>query len=338
MNILGSHQFIFMYPLWLIVIPLVFLWQIIMWQKKKSQRVNFSYSSLALLSARVLESGLWRPYVGTWLHMLTLLCLIVALARPQEIKSEHRAEEEGVDIILALDTSNSMNALDFEQKGSRTTRIAVAKGVLADFVAKRSDDRLGLVVFGEYAFTQTPLTYDHDILGFYLDHLEAGMAGNSTAIGDGLAMAVKRIKEIDAKEKIIILLTDGENNAGKVSPEDAVMAAQEFGIKVYTIAMGRNGVVPIRDNLGMIRQVQVTVDEKLLQDIAAKTGAAFFKADTTENLSEVYQKIDELEKTKRETTYIREVEEWFFPFALASLVFCLLGFVFDASLWRRIPA
>lgn len=276
-----------------------------------------------------------RPVLQV-LQLLAITALIIALARPQAVLKKENVNAEGIDIMLALDVSVSMLAKDFEPD-----RLEASKLVAAEFVEQRKHDRIGLVVFAGESFTQCPLTTDHNILRSFLSTLECGLIENGTAIGMGLANASKRLKDSDAKSKVIILLTDGENNAGYASPMQAADAAKKLGIKVYTIGVGTKGQaqVPVaqRPNGSFIYGwQQVRIDEELLKQIAKETGGEYFRAQDMDQLKAIYSKIDLLERTKIETTTIRNYQEKYHLFVLLAIGFVLIQVVLSNTLFKTI--
>lgn len=282
------------------------------------------------------RDGLWMK-VNPWLLYLALACLIVGLARPQRGRAETEVTSEGIDIMLAIDASGSMAAMDFKLDGEAVNRLVVVKKVVSEFIREQKGDRLGMVVFGEEAYTQCPLTLDYDVLTQLLDHVEIGIAGDGTAIGDGLALAVKRLKDLPGKSRVVILLTDGRNNAGSVSPEKAAEIAKTFGIKVYTIGIGTQGPVPFpQPGIFGSRLVYVNLDmdEETLQKIADTTGGKYFYATDTKKLEAIYKEIGQLEKTKAKVKHYEIYEEWYGYFVLAGLGLMLLE-TFLASTWLR---
>jgi len=233
------------------------------------------------------------------------LCLmVVALARPQFGTREISVRTEGINILLAVDLSESMAALDFQKEGKIVDRLDAAKGVIHDFIGKRTGDRIGLVVFGSEAYTQLPLTRDYDTISDLLDRLKIGAAGKSTAIGDAIGISLKRLEDIEGKSNIIILLTDGRSNSGTLTPEAAVEIAAQKAVKIYTVGIGGKSRAPFKITVPgfgdrYIYQ-QVDMDEETLQGIAEKTGGRYFKAQDTEELEKIYDTIDQLEKNEAE--------------------------------------
>lgn len=280
---------------------------------------------------------LWLRHLPVALRALAVTLLVVALARPQTRDDVSKRNSEGLDIVLTLDTSGSMRALDFVIDGERRTRMEIVKKVIKEFVAQRVDDRIGMVVFGTEAFTQAPLTLDHDVLDVFLERVETGMAGENTAIGDALGVSVNRLKDVKAKSKVVILLTDGESNAGKLQPLTAANAAKALGVKVYTVGVGTNGAVPVLLPSGQTVMSEVRIDEDVLKKIAEATGGAYFLASDTETLRRVYQTIDYLEKTKIETETFGRFSEHFAVLAWLALACLGIEAAFGMTRFRRIP-
>ncbi|RMG87868.1 MAG: VWA domain-containing protein [Bacteroidetes bacterium] len=271
------------------------------------------------------------------LRLLALTFLIIALARPQETLKEENIKAEGIDIFLVMDLSSSMLAQDF-----KPDRLEASKRVAAEFVDKRSFDRIGLAVFAGEAFTQCPLTTDHRMVKEFLSGLECGLLDDGTAIGMGLATAVNRIKDTPAKSKVIILLTDGVNNAGYIKPLTAAEIAREFGVKVYTIGVGSTGdaLTPISrrsDGRYIFGLARVEIDEALLKQIAEMTGGKYFRATSAQALEKIYAEIDRLEKTEIEVTTIKRYSEAFHPFAFFGLFLLILEFTLRYTIFRTIP-
>jgi Ca-activated chloride channel family protein len=271
-----------------------------------------------------------------WLQLLAMAALVIALARPQRTLKEEVVKAEGIDILLVMDLSSSMLAQDF-----KPDRLEVSKRVASEFVQKREYDRFGLVVFSGEAFTQCPLTADHRVVTDFIERLSCGYLEDGTAIGMGLATAVNRIKESQAKSKVIILLTDGVNNAGYVKPLTAAEIAREFGVRVYTIGVGQQGeaLTPISrrsDGRYVFGLARVEIDEELLSEIALLTGGRYYRATSAKVLEEVYNEIDELEKTEIEVTSFRRKSEEFTRFALLALLLVLLELLLRYTVLRGI--
>ncbi len=271
-----------------------------------------------------------------FLRVLSVVMLSLALARPQSGRSQSKRRTEGVDIMLVADTSGSMNALDFVIEGKRTNRLSVVEKAMEDFVQARTDDRIGLVVFGTYAYALSPLTLDHDVILELIDNMKVGMAGEETAIGDAIGVATNRLKDITSKSKIIILLTDGENDAGKLDPREAAEAAKAMGIKIYTVGVGSEGDVPIQTPYGYQR-VRLPIDEKLLKEIADMTGARYFRATDTDALFDIYHTIDSLEKTSTEVEVFYNYDEHFMYLVWPVLMLLFMEILLRTTRLRRLP-
>ena len=247
---------------------------------------------------------------------------------------------EGVNIVLALDLSESMSALDFKQEDKIVNRLEAVKGVVAEFILNREGDRIGMVVFGSNAFTQLPLTRDYNTISFMLSHLKIGAAGPSTAIGDAIGISLKRLADVKAKSNIIILLTDGKSNAGSLSWQDAADLAKRRGVKIYTVGVGSKGQAPFLVN-GLFGQQyvyrQVDVDWQALETIAKTTGGQFFRAGDTKGLARVYKTIDAMEKTTVEVDKWVDYQEMFARFLIAGLIIYLVCLVLSRTWLLRIP-
>lgn len=278
----------------------------------------------------------WLRHAPFVLRCAAFVLLVVALARPQDVDEQRRSSAEGIDIMLAVDVSGSMLARDF-----KPDRITAAKEVAGRFIADRYGDRLGLVVFAGEAFTQSPLTTDQSTLQTMLSRIRSGIIEDGTAIGNGLATAINRLRESDAKSKVIILLTDGVNNRGEIAPLMAADIAADMGIKVYTIGVGTRGKAPypVVDMFGNMsfQPVDVEIDEKTLEGIAERTGGRYFRATDNDKLQSIYDEINQLEKSKVEVTDYTVYHERFLALLLAALGVLLLEFVFSNIILKRIP-
>ena len=307
---------------------------------KGKLQATISYSSIdtlqAIRSARV-EILSILPLV---LRMIGISLLVLALARPQEGHKSTEILSVGVDIMLALDTSGSMQALDFIKDEKRDTRLAMVKDVVSQFIENRPNDRMGMVVFGSEAYTQCPLTLDQGILQSFLSKLNIGMAGDSTAIGSAIGIAVKRLKGLESKSKVIILLTDGRNNAGNLPPLQAAQTAKAFGIKIHTIAVGTHGKAPFLVNSIFGQRYvyqQVDIDENTLKKISDLTGGQYFRATDLESLKAIYKQIDEMEKSEVKVIDHSEYTELFHYFLIPGLLLLLLEIGLSNTVLRRIP-
>jgi len=319
-NLFFVHPY---FLLLLLLIPLVGLWY---WYQQRQQQVTIVISN----TKGVQHTTSWRQTLRRLLPFFRALvfgALVIALARPQRPLKEEQVKAEGIDITLVMDLSSSMLARDFEPD-----RLEASKIVAAEFVEKRPYDRIGLVVFSGEAFTQCPLTTDHNIVQVSLSNLSCGLLEDGTAIGMGLAAGVNRLKDSPVKSKVVILLTDGVNNVGYIQPLTAAEIAKTYGIKVYTIGIGTTGsaLAPVKRLPGGRYQfglVAVEIDEELLQQIADMTGGKYFRATSSESLQQIYNEIDELEKTKIEINILKRYSEefyWFVGFAFFVLTIELL--------------
>jgi len=292
-------------------------------------------------SGRGRGRGAWRWLLPA-LRIAAVACFVGALARPQGGIAESRAVTEGIDIMLAVDVSSSMLAEDFTLAGKRANRLAAAKAVVADFISGRSSgDRIGLVLFAARPYTQCPLTLDHGWLQTNVERAEIGMIEDGTAIGSALATSVARLERADGKSKIVILLTDGQSNAGKVSPATAAEAAKALGYRVYTIGAGTRGVAPYpaRDLFGNLvyRPVPVDIDEATLRQIATATGGRYFRATDTESLQEIYGEIDTLEKSEHAGLQYREYRELYPWLLMPGLAFLAAELLLSRTVLRVLP-
>jgi len=271
------------------------------------------------------------------LGSLGLCLLVLAMARPQLVDRERVVESQGIDIMLVLDTSGSMEAEDYTLNGRGVSRLRIAKEVIADFIDGRPDDRVGLVVFGEEAFTQVPLTLDHASLDGILAQVQLGVAGRrATAIGDAMAVAGKRLKDLEVPTKVMILLTDGSNNAGTISPQEAALALKALGVKVYTVGIGSvgGGGGGLR---GLLGGRGSDLDENTLKAIAVTTDGQYFRADSTQALREVYATIDKLEKSTAEAKEYVHTDERYHGWIIAGLGALLLHLLLGETWLRRLP-
>jgi Ca-activated chloride channel homolog len=309
------------------------------WKRKRGQQAAFLYSSTQLVKG-VAEISRWSPgRILALLRWATLVLFVFGLARPQIIESETTVRASGVDIVAALDLSGSMAAKDrgFTVRGEQANRLEVAKDVLKKFVQKRPNDRIGLVAFAGRAYIAAPLTLDHDFLLQNIDRLGLGIIEDGTAIGSGLSAAVNRLQEVKSKSKIVILMTDGQNNAGKVPPITAAEAAQALQVKVYTIGVGAHAANQVAiDRFGR-RVAPDIIDEKTLTAMAEKTGGKYYRADSADTLRGIYDDIDKLERTEVETRKYVRVKE-LFPWAVVpGLALLLAELLLGHTVWRKLP-
>ena len=282
--------------------------------------------------------GSWKTGLRHLLFVLRLLAIIfiiVALARPQTMYEEQNTEGEGVDIVLCIDVSGSMTAQDLTPN-----RLEAAKKVAIDFVNKRVTDRIAVVIFSGESFTQCPLTTDHPVLISAIENIRNGLLEDGTAIGSGLGTSVDRLRTSKSKSKVVILLTDGENNGGLIDPETAKEIAKAFQVKVYTIGVGTEGYAPMPTNTPMgivMQQGKVSIDEKLLKQIAAETGGKYFRAKDNEGLTGIYAGINQLEKSKVEITNRTRTTEKFFPFVIAALALLFFEMLLKLTVFKKFP-
>jgi len=312
------------------------------WLKgRRGKSPAFLYSSVRMLAGL---TGVRRSRAGQLLAALRwagLAVLIIALAQPQQTNSETTIKASGVDIVVALDLSGSMRAEDFELKGERVNRLTMAKAVLEEFIKNRPNDRIGLVAFATEAYTASPLTLDHDFLDENLDRLQLGtIEEQSTAIGSALSTAINRLRDLKSKSKIVVLMTDGQNNAGTIDPLVAADAAAALGVKVYTIGVGTRGEAPVPVYFmgqKVYRRQPVDIDEDTLKAIAQKTGGRYYRADNAEKFRSIYREIDQLEKTEAEVQKFTQYDELFPWFLSAGLGLVLLELLLQHTVWRRLP-
>jgi Ca-activated chloride channel family protein len=323
--------------LWLLLLlPILAFW---LGRRGKKAAIEFSSASIARQVARETRSriGGWMPF----LRLLALGFLIAGLARPQLGHGTTEVETSGIDMVLAIDVSGSMQALDFTLNGQPADRLDVVKSVVSKFIESRPNDRIGIVAFGGAPYLVSPLTLDHDWLQQNLDRVQLGMVEDGTAIGSAIATSVNRLRGQASKSKIIVLLTDGMNNAGKVQPLIAAEAAKALGIKIYCVGAGTEGSAPfpMTNAFGqrVIQMMKVDIDEETLQKIAEETGGAYFRATDTNSLKNIYSEIDRLEKTTHSIKKFSSYEELFAWALLPALFFLGAEFTLAGTWYRRLP-
>jgi Ca-activated chloride channel homolog len=329
----------FLQPEWFWLLALLPF--IMIWRGRRGPVAAVEYSDVGL-AREVARSS--RSRIGRFLWLLPILAgilMIVGLARPQRGHSRTEVTANGIDIVLGLDVSGSMQALDFEIDGQRLNRIEVVKSVVAKFIEERPNDRIGLIAFAGAPYLVSPLTLDHDWLQQNLERVTIGAGDDGTAIGSAIAAAVNRLRTTQAKSKVVILLTDGMNNTGKISPLSAAEAAKALGVKIYTIGVGVRGKapIPVRDEAGRMRLImaKVDVDEKTLQTVADLTGGKFYRATDTDSLQEIYAQINRLERTAQTVQKFERYEE-LYPWALIpSLALLGLSMTLQQTRYRRLP-
>jgi Ca-activated chloride channel family protein len=328
---------IFRYPL---ILLLLFAIPFIMLERRKS-KAALRFSTITLAKELPVSAKVEAMRYFIVLRMIILALFIIALAQPRVPVAQERVFKEGVDIVLALDASTSMQALDFTIRGQRYDRLHVVKQVVEKFVNDRTNDRLGLVAFAGRPYVVCPLTLDHNWLLANLERVEIGMVEDGTAIGSSIAAALNRLKESQAKTKIIILLTDGRNNAGKISPLTAAEAARALGVKIYTIGAGSIGEVPypVQDMLGRqrIQYVEVDMDESVLAKIADTTSGKYFRATDTSSLQKIYEQINALETTPFQQPRYMRYDEKFSQFLLLAFILLMFEQVLAHTIFQKVP-
>ncbi len=327
------HNIEFTQPYFFVLLLLIPV--LIIWYKRSNNRRSASVV-VSDTGAYGLQS--WRsamrhlPFI---IRLLIIAFIITALAKPQTKNESQRSEGEGVDIILCIDVSGSMTAQDFSPN-----RLEAAKNVAINFVQKRVTDRIGVVIFSGESFTQCPLTTDYSVVITAIQNIRNGLLEDGTAIGSGLATSVDRLRNSKSKSKIVVLLTDGENNGGLIDPKTAKEIAKAFGVRVYTIGVGSEGYAkqPVNTPLGVVMEREkVSIDETLLTEIARETGGRYFRAKDNESLSEIYKEIDGLEKSKVEVINTIRYSDKFLPFVAAAVLLLLIEILLRYLVLRKFP-
>ncbi len=318
---------------WLLaLVPLMLGWYVWKLNLLKPRAVT---STLQFMKTEGSLIKIYLRHSPVALRSLGLVALVIALARPQSTLDFEDVTTEGIDIVIALDISSSMLAEDL-----KPNRLEAAKNIASEFVANRDNDRIGLVVYSGESFTQCPLTTDHDVLKNLFMDIRNGMIEDGTAIGNGLAMAVNRLKDSKAKSKVAILLTDGFNTAGSIPPLTAAEIAREFNVRVYTIGVGTSGKAPYpfktRFGTTQYQDMEVQIDEPTLKGIAETTGGTYFRATDNKRLEEIYQEIDALEKSKIEVTRYRKKSEKYFPWAVLAFLLLVMEFALKNTVYKSI--
>ncbi|MFW5890515.1 MAG: vWA domain-containing protein [Marinilabiliaceae bacterium] len=328
-------NYTFLHPhffyLFLLLVPMIgwYIW------KHQELHASLQISSLRGFSQIKKSRKSYLRHIPFGLRCLTIIFLTIALARPQSTNNLRDVTTEGIDIMISLDISGSMKAMDFEPN-----RLDAAKNVATDFISERTNDKIGLVVFAAESFTQCPLTVDKAVLTNLIQDVRIGMLKDGTAIGHGLATAVKRIKESDAKSKVIILLTDGVNNRGEIHPLTAAEMAKSFGIRIYTIGVGSHGTAPVPVNTAFgqqVKEMEVKIDEEMMQEVAQMTDGQYFRATDENKLRSIYEEIDQMEKSKVEVKEYTQKSEEFILFGLLALAFLLSEILLRNTILRNLP-
>ncbi len=334
-----TASFEFLHPeclLMLLLLPVLAIWKG-RWGRPVAIRMPSTDDAIHVGAKTRSKAGRLMAFLG----LFSLALLIVALARPRHGKGSSEIESSGIDIILTLDVSGSMEALDFQLDGKPANRLEVVKNVVGKFVGQRPNDKLGMVAFAGRPYLVSPLTLDHEFLGKRLADVKMGQVEDGTAIGSAIASSVDHLKDSEAKSRIIILLTDGVNNAGSVNPLTAAEAAKALNIKIYAIGAGTMGEapVPVRDAFGRthLQKMKVEIDEKMLAEVATSTGGQSFRATDTDSLENIYESINQLEKTTRKLKKYQQYDELFLWFLVPGLALLLLEAVLSQTRFRRLP-
>lgn len=320
-----------LFYLLLVILPMA-AWYIFR-QKRNTASIQVSSTASVFRAPKTIRHYL-RHLVFVC-QVIAIAFFVVVLARPQSSSNWENVTTEGIDIIISLDISSSMLARDFSPD-----RLEAAKNVAMEFISGREYDRMGLVVFAGEAFTQCPLTTDRAVLLNLFKDIQSGLIEDGTAIGNGLATAVSRLKDSEAVSRVVILLTDGENNRGEVAPMTAAEIAKTFGIRVYTVGVGTVGTAPypVQTPFGIeLRDMEVKIDEDLLTQIASITGGQYFRATSNKKLEEIYREIDKLEKSKIDVQQYSRKSEEFLPFALLGALFLIAALFLRTTIFRSIP-
>jgi Ca-activated chloride channel homolog len=328
----------YFFYLLILIAPMIWLYI----RRERRHKVTLAFSDLSIIKKLPMSPYRWLRHSLIVMRIAGFCFLVVALARPQKQHSEVEVTTEGVDIMLILDISESMKALDFKPDD----RLTVAKREIKNFVAKRENDRMGLVLFAARAFTRCPLTNDYGVLIQMIDAADYADFSNQTAIGTAIATAANRLKDSQAKSKVMVLLTDGANNAGDIPPQTAAKAAGELNIKIYTIGVGKEGQVPfpvevVNPHTGrrtrQIQMMQSDINEKELSDIADLTGGSFFRAQNPESLRMIYEEIDKMEKTEIKSVSHISYSEYFYKWLWIGFIILTLEMLLQNTVFRRIP-
>ncbi|MGL4393475.1 MAG: VWA domain-containing protein [Fusobacteriaceae bacterium] len=322
-------MFKFASPWFLFLIPVIIF--LFFFLQKFFKKRGISVPSIIKVKSKSLKTK--KHLVAKYLFFLSSISIVLALANPKLLTSKQGIKKNGIDIVITLDLSQSMTTEDF-----KPNRMEKAKELLLEFVSKRSNDRLGLVIFGGDAYTKVPLTFDHNVIKDIISKVSLKDISNNnrTAIGMGLGVAINRVKNSEAKSKIIILMTDGENNFGEMSPTSAAMIAKELGIKVYTIGIGAREIL-VPDFFGMRKIQNVALDEGLLEYIAKETGGQYFRATNTKDFRQIFEKLDALEKTRIDSEEFFTEKDYFEIFLKIALILLLLGIIFEYLIFIKIP-
>jgi Ca-activated chloride channel homolog len=328
------------YPAWLLL--LVVLGGVIFWRRKRLFQTTISFPNLEILKQISTKQTAVLIRLMTGVRYLILLLIILALANPQGVSDHQEITSEGIDIVLTVDVSETMAAEDFTPN-----RLTIAKSTMAEFIEKRTSDRIGVVVFAEEAYTQCPLTLDHSIVTGFIDKIDFGIAGSGTAIGTAIATSLNRLKASKSPSRIIILLTDGENNHGQIDPITASTLAKDLGVKIYVIGVGKSGGAPVpynhprygkqyyKDAYGKL--LLTSMDEESLEKIAATTGGAYFRAEDEKALSKIYKNIDLLEKSENKIMLYKNYKDYFPILILWAFILLVVEILISNTILVTVP-
>jgi Ca-activated chloride channel homolog len=334
-----TESFQFVHPGFLsllLLLPLMAIWKG-RWGRPVAVKMPSTHDALTVGAKPRSKFGGFLTFLG----LLSFALLVIAFARPRFGKGSTDIEASGIDMILTLDVSGSMEALDFKIKGQPVNRLEVVKGVVEKFVVQRPNDKLGMVAFAGRPYLVCPLTMDHEFLAKRLRDVKMGQVEDGTAIGSAIASSVDHLRDSNAKSRIAIVLTDGVNTAGAINPISAAEAAKALGIKVYTIGVGIRGEapMPVTDGFGrrFLQTVPVEIDEQMLQEVATATGGQFYRATDTDSLEKIYESINKLETTTRKLKKYQQYDELFLYFLVPGLALLLLELVLSQTRFRRLP-
>jgi len=323
----------------LLFLPLIVFLVFLLRRRDTASSIRFSSAELLRQIRPTLKLKLARNLI--LLRAAVVILLLLALARPRLSLDETKVETEGIDIVLAIDTSTSMLAEDFKVGRTRQNRLEALKKVVEDFIGRRKSDRIGMVAFAARAYTVCPLTLDYPWLISNLERVQIGAIEDGTAVGSAISSSLNRLKDTEAKSKVVVLLTDGVNNAGKVSPLTAAEAAQALGVRIYTIGAGTKGLAPypVRGLFGQkgYRNIKVEIDEETLKKIARISGGKYFRATDVKSLKDIYREIDALEKTPVEESGFQQYKELFPKLVVSALSLLLLEIFLSNTVLRRLP-
>ncbi len=329
---------IFKTPLFLLLIPILLIFCIS--REKRKPSTGFHFSSGILLKSLKPTWKMRFIHLPRYLRYGIIFLFCFALAGPRIVIDKAIVKTEGIDILLAIDSSGSMAAEDFKINGKRKNRLHIIKEVVIDFIEKRQNDRIGLIAFAGLAYTVCPLTTDYTWIVLNLERVEMGLIKDGTAVGSAIASSLSRLKDSEAKSKIVILLTDGVNNVWDVDPIEAARAAKHYGVKIYTIGAGSTGPVPYPTNFfgkKVYQNVMLDLDEKTLEEIADITGGKYYRATDTSSLRKIYEEIDRLEKTEIEEYGYYEYTELFEKFLLAAIFLLIIELILRQTSFLKIP-